>query len=443
VSYQSWRVALFKINLRISASVAVFAAVGGLLGYWAESSTTYRLDTSAIVVGVVAGCIYGLALGLYLVQRKRRWIGTASLVVLVLFVFVSSGWFAAFVTVASMVITTVILAGLLRDLYNGSEIEALRHLLRVWTSAKSGFVVVSEGRIAIPSTPPPHFGPQLVIVRPGNAVIMVNYGMMTRICGPSVFMSDSFEYVNDVFSITRIHKSFEVADAASLDGVSVTIRMSCTYGINISEQSISGQNGGLKHADGARGLTSDEIETLRSLVVSGFSVLRNVGAIIEGAVRNEISRHKFCAYQSDYSLLAADISEHLEREICSQGIIIENVVISEFMPHGTLPVEGIEPVATAGVTVPKWQALYELHGQPYKMFHEAILSAFTDESLARMVTIHLDEKYTIIASGSDLEARAFNLIEWAIRNGRLPDLVRSALEANPGNHKLRSFVDSL
>ncbi|HKP53618.1 MAG TPA: effector-associated domain EAD1-containing protein [Chloroflexia bacterium] len=74
----------------------------------------------------------------------------------------------------------------------------------------------------------------------------------------------------------------------------------------------------------------------------------------------------------------------------------------------------------------------------------ALLSAFPDKSnLKQMALFGLGINLDTIAGGSNLAAITFNLIEWAVANDRLLDLVRAARKANSGNAKLKAVATDL
>ncbi len=72
-----------------------------------------------------------------------------------------------------------------------------------------------------------------------------------------------------------------------------------------------------------------------------------------------------------------------------------------------------------------------LTGAQTKQIQAALLSAFGKAELARMVQFHLDETLAQIADGDNDTQIVFNLVQWADRNGRVPDLIDGALVANP------------
>ena len=84
-----------------------------------------------------------------------------------------------------------------------------------------------------------------------------------------------------------------------------------------------------------------------------------------------------------------------------------------------------------------------LTGPQREELQEALLSAFTLDTLRRMVRFGLDESLEQIAGPGNLRAVVFDLVDWAQREGRLPDLLQAAHKAAPGNARLNAFLRGL
>src|SRR5947207_3096708 len=85
-----------------------------------------------------------------------------------------------------------------------------------------------------------------------------------------------------------------------------------------------------------------------------------------------------------------------------------------------------------------------MDGTRLRQLQAALLSAFpTEGDLAQMVRFGLNESLPSISLGANLREVIFHLIEWALAHGRLEDLIRAALDANPTNPGLQAFrIDS-
>lgn len=84
----------------------------------------------------------------------------------------------------------------------------------------------------------------------------------------------------------------------------------------------------------------------------------------------------------------------------------------------------------------------KLSGEQIKRLHQALLSAFPDAALLRMLVMtELEENLTAIAGGTNLSGIVFDLIEWAMSQGRLSELIQKAYQENPGNPELRHCAE--
>jgi hypothetical protein len=99
------------------------------------------------------------------------------------------------------------------------------------------------------------------------------------------------------------------------------------------------------------------------------------------------------------------------------------------------------PIATTTANVARAR-LENLTGKQYEELLTALLSAFEDfKSLEQMVRFGLDQNLSEITGETQRKNAIFKLIDWAIAQGRLKELVVVAHERVPGNPQLRVFAD--
>jgi len=327
------RLSVLTINPRVAIPALGLTLLGMFLGILAQERWPGRVEPHGAVTGAIAGILLGLVLGLYLVQQRRRWIAVA---VIALLLFVAYGFWGAWNTLfvaAAVFITFSISASILSDLYNGDVREAVRHHLRIWLSMRGGFVVVENESVVIPTSPGPHFGPKLVIVRPGNAVVMVNGSTMSRICGPSVFTSADFEFVSRVVSIERKRRTLTLTDVLTRPHDPVSTQLTYVYGIDISAESIQGRNGHIRLPNGAQGLTDLEHERLMRLLTITPSWDQEVNRILQGATRNAIAMYDQEALLGvNYRRIARQIGLLAVEPIRAIGCKLEAVTVSYIAP---------------------------------------------------------------------------------------------------------------
>lgn len=86
----------------------------------------------------------------------------------------------------------------------------------------------------------------------------------------------------------------------------------------------------------------------------------------------------------------------------------------------------------------------ELSGKQYEDLQKALESAFhTPSELRQMVRFKLDKNLHTIASNGNLSEIIFQLIAWAESQNRVPELIKKACEAKPGNLDLKNFAEQL
>jgi tetratricopeptide (TPR) repeat protein len=86
----------------------------------------------------------------------------------------------------------------------------------------------------------------------------------------------------------------------------------------------------------------------------------------------------------------------------------------------------------------------KLSGAQRKELHKALSHAFPERPvLAQMVRYGLDVALSDITEAGSLNIAVYELIEWADRRGRLDELIRAALDANPTNPELRTTASVL
>lgn len=83
-----------------------------------------------------------------------------------------------------------------------------------------------------------------------------------------------------------------------------------------------------------------------------------------------------------------------------------------------------------------------LSGQQIGQLLNALLDAYPSrDDLRIMVRIELDETLEAIADGANQRVVTFNLVTWAVRSGRIEDLLEAGRRGNPGNPALAALAD--
>jgi hypothetical protein len=105
-----------------------------------------------------------------------------------------------------------------------------------------------------------------------------------------------------------------------------------------------------------------------------------------------------------------------------------------------LPVQRVQPSSDRAVSA---EVDGELTPKEVERLHEALLSAFNRNQLERVTLFGLDVKYDNIVRSGDFSSEVFDLLKWAVANNKIDALLKQAREENPGNVKLREFVESV
>jgi hypothetical protein len=86
----------------------------------------------------------------------------------------------------------------------------------------------------------------------------------------------------------------------------------------------------------------------------------------------------------------------------------------------------------------------ELSGKQKKNFRNALVSAFSNEKdLNMLINLVFDKNLNQIASPGNMEQQVFEIINWALAQGKIMGLITGALEERPLNRLLIEFAISL
>jgi|GEM_PF-4898669 len=85
----------------------------------------------------------------------------------------------------------------------------------------------------------------------------------------------------------------------------------------------------------------------------------------------------------------------------------------------------------------------ELRGEQFKQLREALQRAFPDKfKLKLLLREELNVRLDEVVGGNNLTETVTDLVDWAEAEGHLVELVSAAIHRNPGNSRLRQFVES-
>ena len=77
----------------------------------------------------------------------------------------------------------------------------------------------------------------------------------------------------------------------------------------------------------------------------------------------------------------------------------------------------------------------QLTGRQVAQIIDALLAAYSKDSLRELVRVELDATLESIAGGDNLRVVVFNLVSWAEQHGRIDDADCSRLQPQPPKRK--------
>ena len=218
--------------LVVTLCVVLFA----LLGY-VGGTVTGKGGWQFAALGAVAG----FAVALTAITGRRRWIAMAALVCLLLYLALFAGpAYAAAAALASL-LTLVVSAGTLREFYEGSEMNAILHHLEVIFGIVHGFQVVDVEQVNTEKSIPIQFGPKHVLTKRGVATVFERGSRQTRVSGPALITTESYEYVSNAFDLRLSTDTIYGNSVLTLDRAQVQVHARYDYGLDLRPEAVRGE----------------------------------------------------------------------------------------------------------------------------------------------------------------------------------------------------------
>lgn len=283
------------------------------------------------IKAIVAGIFIGLPFGYYFSGNKIHWAITGFLNIVIVISYIWLGGSGLIIAIMAATVTFILAASLVIELYKGNLLDAITHQFRLATGGMlKGFVVVDGGRITIPKDTGVILGPKLVIVKPGNSVVLEQGAARTEIYGPRIFESGEFEYIKKIYDLTQQKTTININNAVTRDIVSVNAKLMVNYCINIER----------RKAYGDIPLDSWDIEHLQELDRTFPNWEDFVLATVEESTRDIIRQTdiKTVINKDGYSVLAQRIlttvsARTLPWRILIQEIVMQDLQIDEAIVH--------------------------------------------------------------------------------------------------------------
>jgi regulator of protease activity HflC (stomatin/prohibitin superfamily) len=266
-----------------------------------------------------------------------------------------------------------------RDLFAGTGISALDYIVRSFLGELREPQVVEAPRTGVQEQTVYMYGPRNLVVKPDAAVVLIRGSRLTRVQGPGTVVTQPFEYVERIYNLRPIHKSYRFREVLTRDSTPMEVEVSITYGIRV----------GIGARLGEVELTQQERAALRQLT----------------------------AWAPDWEAALRDIIEKNLRRAIGTLSLRQVLEVSNQLRAQT------ETVAVSRADVGRWGlGIYELHivaVQPNAM----VVNASLDNWLVRLTNQTLLRKE--LGRGTAW-ARAINAIATAYREAQgqgLPDTV--------------------
>lgn len=216
-------------SITVLFTAVVAAAAGGAIGSLLEHLT----------LGAIIGGLAGMALGAFATTRRRRWLAVGLLSVQIVLAFFVGGGFGLAFTVIAVALTFFIASAVLAELYGGGELEAALSHLRLVLGVIQGLQVVDDTTPVGAQTGKPLFGPRLLIVRAGKAVVLER-GAQRRVVHPSITTTAPFEYVRYVYHLGDVQTTHAFMNVLTQDLVSCNVQLTAVYRLTIRPEVRSG-----------------------------------------------------------------------------------------------------------------------------------------------------------------------------------------------------------
>ena len=312
-----------KVLVAFIVSGMLGAAVGAIIGYLYEGYLYWQ----AMLMGAIGGGLTSFPVGGYVVRRQRRWVGMSLLFGLFVGAYAITGWVGVLVGVGASFLTFFIAAGIVRHWYGDNDWKALTSHLKIALGMHHGFQIVDNGQVTYPTDVPIAFGPRNLFIKPYNAVILERGSQITRVVGPSMVTTQSFEYVKHVIALRDVAEYIFVERTATREKIYVGLHLFVTYNVNIAEAARRGD----------RPLNPDEQQVLKYLAINLENWKQATRHAIKSRTRQLISTVSIESLQKRqrFSMLESRIQNLSNDYLRKWGIRISSVLVEEI----TLPSE--------------------------------------------------------------------------------------------------------
>lgn len=349
---------MFKRLLKLLA-IAGSGALLSALGYGAGSV----IGQEALLT--VSGLLAGLPLGTLAVTRRRRWLAVATLNLCLPLSYAAGGWPATGCVLAAVLLVLGLSTLIFQQLSGAPPLLAFAdHVLSI-ADIQHGIQEIENGRTANPGKAR-SFGPQLVIVRPYNAVILESGGEQTGIRGPGVFRTRLFEYVKQSYDLRQRREPLALTRVLTQDTLPVTVHLLVSFGPNIPVE--------VRRGEASWGPSATEIVQLMDHRMPDLR--RGVKAAVEESTRQVLGAITLedLLRRTSFPLLGKQITDQANRWVRSWGGLVSHVIVESVQPQAEVMAAAAEGVVQKGRAA-AWRDALRLLADGYKEAADAGMPA--------------------------------------------------------------------
>jgi regulator of protease activity HflC (stomatin/prohibitin superfamily) len=171
----------------------------------------------------------------------------------------------------------------LRPLYGGNIWAAIQAAISLILGEPLSLQVVTPPESIRQAGTPDRFGPRRVIVKPNTAVVMEVGSRQTRILGPTVVVTEPYEYVQMIYSLQPHHRTLWYPHVLTQDLIASEVRVGITFGLGVEWDA----------REGLRPLLAAERNNIQLFHICAANWEDELTTVLEAVVRNVIGNQRF------------------------------------------------------------------------------------------------------------------------------------------------------
>lgn len=277
------------------------------------------------IAGGITGLIAGIPLACGMPNGPRRWFAMSALIILFGGAYIFGGYDSLLLAVTIAALAIFMMAGVTRELYEGSEWTALKASLLMLIERYRGFQIIDDGTTIVPANASgPLLGPRFLIVRPYNACILQRGSEQTEYIGPSTRQTRPFEYVAYIFNLNPEQRHLQLQDALTNDGAEVEVYYEAAMGIDIEDEKRRGDE---KFED-------TDIQALQALRSRYVNWEEHAIAVIESCLRAELYSYDLNRALSSqgYTYITDAVIKNARAKLDPDKIKVYSLVVRNIIP---------------------------------------------------------------------------------------------------------------